>query len=249
MPQFGIGLLSEILKLRPAQPIVAVASAVTTAEAIRCFRLGAADMLPRPIDFSWLGRSISQLLQGARDEDRQKLFYRAVSYERSSLQPTSRELAAMLPLSLPIIQRLGDARVLDANTVLRLRLAVLEAVVNALEHGNLELESRWKDEIMPSGDDRFSATRRDRLNDSRYAERTVAIDTEYDGKKLIVSITDQGSGFLNNLSIGTSSHGDAEACYGRGLALISGVVDEVHFDRNGSKVTLVKIIGGEKDGA
>jgi DNA-binding NarL/FixJ family response regulator/anti-sigma regulatory factor (Ser/Thr protein kinase) len=249
MPQFGIGLLSEILKLRPAQPIVAVASTATTAEAIRCFRLGAADMVPRPIDFGWLNRSLSQLLQGARDEDRQKLFYRAVTNERSSFQTTSRELAGMLPISLPIIQRLGDAGVLDANTVLRLRLAVLEAVVNALEHGNLELESKWKDETLPSGDDRFSATRRERLVDPRYADRRVGIVTEYTNNKLIITIADQGAGFLNNLSIGRSADEDAEACYGRGLALISGVVDEVHFDNNGSKVTLVKIIGGEKNGA
>jgi hypothetical protein len=69
--------------------------------------------------------------------------------------------------------------------------------MNAFEHGNLELRSEWKEELLPDSTDRFGAIRKERLLDPDYANRTVTICSWFDGVRLEISVRDQGRGFLH----------------------------------------------------
>ena len=239
----GLALLAQILKKKPSQAIIAVSKDGSFDEALKFFRSGATDLLARPVDFGWLERVVKQVVNDRRQGERERLLYRFVTNERTELHFTCRELAELDTISLPIINRLLAGGLIDQGAALRMKLAVQEAVVNALEHGNLELKSEWKEEIDEEGRDRFFAIRKERLADPQYADRTIKIGSWFDGARFEVTIADQGKGFLNG-SFGQkrAQPSGGPMCSGRGLAMMSNAVDEVRFGANGSEVTLVKLM-------
>jgi two-component sensor histidine kinase len=129
---------------------------------------------------------------------------------------------------------------LSHTDALKIRLAVQEAVLNGLEHGNLELDSQWKEELSPDGRDKFSSMRKRRLADPAYADRSVTVNLVYGDGRLEITVRDEGKGFLNARGVPDSCKVDSLSCSGRGLALMSSAVDEVQFGENGSEVTMIK---------
>jgi DNA-binding response OmpR family regulator len=239
----GLALLSNILRERPGQAIIAVSADTSYDQALRFFRSGATDLLSRPVDFSWLERVVRQVVSDRRADERERQLYRFVTSERTELRFTCRQLAEIDTVSLPIIDRLLSSKLLDQGSALRLKLAVQEALVNGLEHGNLELSSEWKEEVQADGGDRFSLMRKERLLDPDFANRTVTVQSWFDGARLEITIEDEGKGFLNSVEFITNrAKSNRVACSGRGLALMSSAVDEVTFSNNGSEVTLLKYL-------
>ncbi len=238
----GLALLAQILQKKPSQAIIAVSKDSSYDEALKFFRSGAMDLLARPVDFNWLERVIRQVVTERQHGERERMLYRFVTSERTEMRFSCRQMAELDTVSLPIINRLLLGGLLDQSSALKIKLAVQEAMVNGLEHGNLELRSEWKEDLLPDGRDRFSVVRSERLQDPDFANRTVTVCSWFDGSRLEVSVRDQGSGFLND-AFGAHKHTEhGVACSGRGLAMMSGAVDEIKFGQNGSEVTLVKFI-------
>lgn len=253
MPNVGdYGLLNHLRENRPGQPIIAVGSKIEFEQALELFRSGADDLVLKPVDFHWLERSVQRVVHSLRQDERDKQLYKFVVNENTVYSMNSRECAEADIINLPVISRLLESKLLDSSAVIRLRLALQEAVVNALEHGNLELRSEWKEEVNERGEDKFAMLRKERLADDRYGLRRIAISSLFDGKELRITVKDDGSGFLNNSnSTGGFQPNMTERCSGRGLALMSSAVDELHFGCNGSEVTLIKrvISQGKANGA
>jgi len=165
-----------------------------------------------------------------------------VSSETTELRFTCLELAEIGGVCLPIFDRLKECGALSEAVALRLKVALQEAVMNGFEHGNLELCSEWKEEFDADGEDRFSAIRRERLNDPRYAQRALYIQSRFDGSSLEIVVRDEGQGFPGGegeFTGGLTPLGDVSVS-GRGFALMSSAVDLMRFGCNGSEITLIK---------
>lgn len=151
--------------------------------------------------------------------------------------------AARLDFVLPMIQELVELGVLDETKRLEVTLAVQEAFTNAVEHGNLELESAWKEEPDAEYQDRYSRLKHERLQDARYGERRVVVHAVYTPGSLVVTVRDAGKGFLRPESDpSASADGQAILPYGRGLSLMMRCMDEVKFGGTGNEVMMVKIL-------
>ena len=236
----AISLLKQILEKCPSQAVIAVSKDASYEQALKYFRNGATDLLARPVDFQWLERVVQQVVCSRRNEERERLSYKFVKSERTEMVFSCNDIIELDTVPLPIVGRLQAIGALGHAEALKVRLAVQEAVLNALEHGNLGLESAWKEELQAGGEDRFASVRRERLLDPQYAGRSIFVTVQYDENVLEISIRDEGHGFLN-LKHNHGREGVADvACSGRGLALMSSAVDEVTFDHNGSEVTLRK---------
>lgn len=190
---------------------------------------------------------------GSKKED--SSLYRFITTERSEVRFSSTELAELQTIALPIVDGLLNAGLLDKDSALRLTVAVQEALVNGLEHGNLELDSRWKEEYQEDGRDRFSVLRQTRLADKEFGDRQILLRTLFTGDALHIVVRDSGRGFLPEtegaLVIEQPEDWNAVSCSGRGLAIMANAVDKVEFSHNGSEVTLVKILqnrGGSAHG-
>ena len=90
-----------------------------------------------------------------------------------------------------------------------LLISTIEAVTNAIVHGN--------------------------NNDP---EKLVHIDLESDDKKIDVTVTDEGKGFDVSIVPDPTKPDYIEKPNGRGIFLMKNLADKVKFDKNGSVVTL-----------
>jgi DNA-binding response OmpR family regulator len=203
-------------------------------------RAGASDVVMAPVNVEAVRLAIERIAtvftQSEQGEDDSA--YKFVSAERGTWELTSRELAT-IKFPLYIVERLYRAGRVDKTEKLRLELAFQEALLNALDHGNLELDSVWREEFDDRGIDRYSRERALRLADPRFGTRKVFIETILERSCLTIRIRDEGKGFNPPVDIATPTQ---PLCSGRGLAIIKGSVDEVHFAHDGTEITLIKFL-------
>lgn len=112
---------------------------------------------------------------------------------------------------------------------------LLELLINAIEHGNLEItgsdkrlllaEGRWYDELMT------------RLADARWASRSVRVTFERNTHGISFSIEDDGAGFdFTDVLTRQLDHNDTR--HGRGIALARLMsFDELNWQGRGNRVT------------
>jgi len=108
---------------------------------------------------------------------------------------------------LPILSAKGYGE----RTLFSVRLALEEAVINAIKHGN-ELDNT----------------------------KRVTIDFAVNDDNFSVSVTDEGEGFNPDAVPDPWSEQGLEQDSGRGLALMRAYMDEVAFNEKGNKVTMIK---------
>ena len=128
----------------------------------------------------------------------------------------------------------------------KLTVALQEALVNAVVHGNLELSSELKER----GDSSFAEALAQRAADSRLAERLVDILVDYDGQCCRWIVTDQGEGFDVEGVFKRLESDDPELLLasGRGILLMRSFMDEVKYEEGGRRLilTLHRPSGEEK---
>ena len=142
---------------------------------------------------------------------------------------------ALIPPLVDLVQQMmsGMGR---CSTVQRLRLAVAieQALLNALYHGNLELP---KDLQVPAFDDipsrKIEKFFEDRLNDPKYANRKIKVTIQIDRQQLKLTVVDEGDGFSPPSEQGISDDG------GRGIVLMRAFMDKVEYNSKGNALMLV----------
>jgi anti-sigma regulatory factor (Ser/Thr protein kinase) len=121
---------------------------------------------------------------------------------------------------------------------LHLRAALQELIMNAVEHGCLELEYHDKMEAMV--EDRYDELIQERLQDPRLSNRLVTIRAIYDKRqqRLTYKITDEGKGFDWQSHVTSCSDvcppGDAS---GRGIFLVKSFFPDLSYNERGNEVT------------
>ena len=113
--------------------------------------------------------------------------------------------------------------------------AIIEAISNAIIHGNLEIPSSIKD----IGFEKFSEEIRKKINDQKFKNRKVYIYSILGKEKFLVKIKDEGKGF-NWKDLYKKLKLDTFSLYGRGLFIIKTVFDEVKWNEKGNEITLIK---------
>ena len=128
----------------------------------------------------------------------------------------------------------------------KLMVALLEAMSNAIIHGNLELGSELKER----GDDSFARALAERASDPRLAGRIVDIQVAYDGETCHWVITDQGRGFdvKGVLERCLSDDPEVMLASGRGILMMTSFLDGVRYELEGRQLilTLNRLSGAEK---
>ncbi len=230
-------LIGQACRRKPSQLLAVVSESPEGEPGVRMFRGSETDVITYPADLAWIERCMQQATASKRQETREQLAYSFVVSERTEMRFSCRQLGEAQAISLPIVARLVSSRRLTDTDALKMRLAVQEALLNAFEHGNLELDSRWKEQRL-GGTDKFSAVRKERLMDPHYANRMVSVISWFDGQVVEIVVKDQGNGFRPN-ELKRAEENDL-SCFGRGLTLINNAVDEVRYSCGGTEITLVK---------
>jgi PAS domain-containing protein len=140
-------------------------------------------------------------------------------------------------LSQRLVRNLG--RFLDSENVLMIRLALREILINAIEHGNLNIKFEEKTQAMESGD--YLNMIQERQKDHAFRKRKIFIDYLLKSEKLVYRVTDEGMGFDHARLTDLSEKAEKEMLFhGRGILMTTATFDEVTYNKKGNQVLLVK---------
>lgn len=134
-------------------------------------------------------------------------------------------------------------RYLEPRQVTIMRIAVREMIINAIEHGNLELSFDEKTAAMES--QRYFEIIAERQRDPRFRDRRVYIEYIISPEKCTYTISDDGPGFdyRRILSMPAEEQSTVLLEHGRGIMMAIQAFDKIEFNEKGNQVTLTKLIG------
>jgi CheY-like chemotaxis protein len=136
-------------------------------------------------------------------------------------------------------------RYLDTDSVELLRLALVEIIINSIEHGNLEISYHDKSEAIERGNYFDFMTMRQ--GDPLYRDRKVQVDFEINPDVARYVITDSGAGFDHKqyFERDISEVNVDYAAHGRGMIMAKKIFDEMNYNLAGNQVTLVKKLNSQ----
>ncbi len=113
-------------------------------------------------------------------------------------------------------------------------VGLLELLVNAVEHGNLEITYEEKGRLLASN--RLEEERQHRLQLPKYKSRLVRVDLEQVDSELRITIQDEGQGFDYERFL-VLDRGRLFDAHGRGILLASNTLD-VTYSPPGNRVSV-----------
>ncbi|WP_096703680.1 ATP-binding protein [Magnetospirillum sp. 15-1] len=114
-----------------------------------------------------------------------------------------------------------------------IRLALQEAVSNAVMHGNLCLDGRLRSSR--DGLAAFTQAMQRRLADPRFGRRPVTVAVDWNHTHMIIRVEDRGRGFKPPA---ISLPVEPKACSGRGIGQIRALCQRVSFTNGGRRITM-----------
>lgn len=148
------------------------------------------------------------------------------------------DTSLVAPLIACLLEQALSLKLLKEADLNHLNVALTESLTNAINHGNLELDSELRQEDESVYYD-LAETRRVQWP---YCDRRVFVLASYSRERVKFVIRDEGPGF-NVKQVADPT--DAEhVCRigGRGLLLIRAFMDEVFHNDRGNEITLVKYV-------
>jgi anti-sigma regulatory factor (Ser/Thr protein kinase) len=125
----------------------------------------------------------------------------------------------------------------DLTGATRAGIALEEALLNAIYHGNLEVSSRLRE----SDDEAFHALAAERRELSPYRDRRVKVTARMSPRRATFLIADEGPGFdVSRIPDPTAPENIDRPC-GRGVLLMRTFMNSVRYNATGNQVTLIKL--------
>jgi anti-sigma regulatory factor (Ser/Thr protein kinase) len=131
-------------------------------------------------------------------------------------------------------------RYFGTKAIKSIRLGLREILINAIEHGNLNVSFAEKTAAIDRGD--YLEFLIARQKDPLYAEKKVRVDFVLDPRRVLFRITDDGEGFDHQAFITRIETDDdmLELGHGRGILMTRNIFDRVQFSRKGNQILLIK---------
>jgi len=160
------------------------------------------------------------------------------SIRRSEYRVTIDSDPACIPRVISWLIR-TTASTLPETQQLHLHGSLHELVLNAVEHGTLELGFQMKQRALAEG--RYEAVLRRRVAESRFKDRQITIQVydEKEVKRLTYCIIDEGKGFMWRRFLTQSPDaGRTAAVSGRGIFLARSYFPSLTYNDRGNEVTI-----------
>ena len=248
----GLALLDVVRKQHTETSVILVTGQGNEALAVEALRRGASSYVPKSELAARLKETIKQVLQVV-DSDRG---YSTLIERVEDIQfrlDLGNDTSLIPPLVHLIQQLVLDIGLCDEDSRRRVGLAVDEALINAIFHGNLELPSHQLNETRHQLRDGARAEAiEQRRAEEPYCNRKVLFEAFLSPQKVRITIGNDGPGF-DPTKVGsddalTPSDSGSEAVEShRGLVLIRNIMDSVEFNSSGNEITMIKYRSDELD--
>ena len=236
MPQMdGLQLVEAVRSQHPHVPVVLMTVYGNEEIAIRALQSGAASYVPKRILDRDLAPILAAVLAATQVEHRQERLLGLLNH--AELHFTLDNDPALVPaLVAHLKQYLLRLRLFDHNGNTRVGVALEEAILNAMYHGNLEVSS----DLRQHGDEPYYRLADERRQQPPYKDRRVHCTVRFSTSEAVYVIRDEGPGFDPAALPDPTDPANMEKASGRGLLLIRTFMDEAIFSERGNQITMIK---------
>ena len=148
----------------------------------------------------------------------------------------SNDPALISPILGYLDDLLSQVKMHDATERMRVSVALQEALLNAIYHGNLELSS----ELRQDNEAAYYDLAKMRGASPPYLTRRVFFDVKITAAEAAYTIRDEGPGFDPSQLPDPTDPANLERVGGRGLLLIRTFMDKVVHNQTGNEINMVK---------
>lgn len=243
MPKMdGLELVKQIKEHHAGIPVILMTAHGSEEIASKALHLGAASYVPKVYLRDYLANTVHNILRYTKAAAPQKPATPQKKRPRSMTELSERFELSMdsdeghEPLIEYFQEELQNWGLCDDNELVRVGTALHECFVNAIEHGNLELNSALREDMSGA----YHRTGSERRRQPPYSLRKVFVTAVFHRTAASFVIRDQGNGFDPKSLPDPTDPENIGKISGRGLLLIQTFMDEVRFNDNGTEITMVK---------
>ncbi|EMJ85948.1 7TM diverse intracellular signaling domain-containing protein [Leptospira meyeri] len=122
------------------------------------------------------------------------------------------------------------------------RSSVREIIINAVEHGNLNISFDEKSKALMEGN--YLEFLQKRQEDPRYRQKRIKIEYSFNREYVAYRITDEGRGFdhKKHMEKSLEEMNEAHVQHGRGILMTKSVFDRIEYNDRGNQVSLIKYL-------
>lgn len=236
MPKMdGLTLTEKVRENYPLVPVILMTGSGSEKIAVAALKAGAADYVPKQALTHDLIPVLERVLSVGQAEHRRFKVLQGMT-RRSSQFVLENDPALVPPLVSQFREDLIEMGLCDLTGATRAGIALEEALLNAVYHGNLEVSS----DLRQNGDEAFHKLARERRELEPYGPRRVRVTARLTPSSATFVILDEGPGFDVAKLPDPTDPEFLERPSGRGVLLMRTFMDEVKYNTTGNRVTLVK---------
>ncbi|HEV3082220.1 MAG TPA: response regulator [Gemmataceae bacterium] len=232
----GLKLVQEIRYHFPFLPVVLMTGQGSEDIAIQALQRGAASYVPKKNLAYDLVETVEDVLAVAGAKKHQQRLLDECWAQSESQFVLSNDITFIPPLIGHFQENLTRMRLVDENGLIRVAVALREALTNAIFHGNLEavLAPHARDDVA------YRRLIEERLHQEPYEDRRVYVTARESRREAIYIIRDEGPGYDPAALPDPADPVNLEKVSGRGLLLIRTFMDEVMHNKQGNEIIMVK---------
>lgn len=236
MPQMnGLQLVEAVRRDYPTVPVILMTAHGSEEIAALALRQGAASYVPKIHLEQDLVATIARILAVTKVDSHNRLALECLVAAESNFL-LHNDPALITPIIGHLEDVLARLRLCDATERMRTGVALQEALLNAIYHGNLEVSS----ELRQEDEKKFHAMVQERRGAAPYRTRRIQVSAKITPDQAIYTVRDEGPGFDPSDLPDPTDLANLERVGGRGLLLIRTFMDKVYHNETGNEITLIK---------
>ncbi|MBX9584989.1 MAG: response regulator [Gemmataceae bacterium] len=237
MPRMdGLALVERVREDYPKVPVVLMTGNGSEEIALAAMRAGAASYVPKRSLATELVATLERVLAASRT-DGQRARVLGCLAGRVSRFVLENDPGLVQPLLAMLREDLLAVGVCDQTEATRVGIALEEALLNAIYHGNLGVSSNLKQEGDGSA---FYQLADERRGLAPYCDRRVRVGVRVTAAAAAFVVADDGPGFDVSALPDPTDPENLIRPSGRGILFMRMFMDDVRYSPKGNRVTLVK---------
>jgi CheY-like chemotaxis protein/anti-sigma regulatory factor (Ser/Thr protein kinase) len=236
MPEMnGLELVCAVRANFPLVPVILMTAQGSEDIAVQALSSGAASYVPKSRLAKELLSTVETVLGAAHAQRHHARLMECLTRNQwnFALDNDPSLVAAVVDHMQQHVTRL---RLCDETGRIRLAIALEEALLNALYHGNLEISSELRESDIRA----YYALADERRRSEPYLGRTVQVEATLSRDEAVYVIRDEGPGYDPSSLPDPTDPANLEKASGRGLLLIRTFMDEVRHNAKGNEITMIK---------
>ncbi|HVC93812.1 MAG TPA: response regulator [Pirellulales bacterium] len=236
MPEMnGLELVRAVRARFPLVPVILMTAQGSEDIAVQALSSGAASYVPKSRLAHELLNTVETVL-GAAHAERHHARLMECLIRNQWLFVLDNDPSLVAAVVDHMQQHVTRLRLCDETGRIRLAVALEEALLNSLYHGNLEISSELRETDMRA----YYALADVRRHSEPYRSRTVQVEATLSRDEAVYVVRDDGPGYDPSSLPDPTDPANLEKVSGRGLLLIRTFMDEVRHNAKGNEITMIK---------